>query len=570
MRMRKTSVIWSMALCSACSPGSGPSGNGADGTTEGNTTTGTTATTSSTTGDTTTSDVDTTPPPPYSPPEGMLRRLTRPQFANAIFDIFGYSVTTADLDADSYNGDFAVVGASSVATSALGVEQYNTAVQSAVLSKFSDATQAEQLIGCAPTAADDECALGYFANIGRRAWRRPLEQAEVDQLAEVARVAETELGTALEGVQWATVALFASPHFIYRPELGATGPDGTLKIIGYEMASRLSFLIWNSLPDNALLDDAEQGLLDTPTGVQAAAQRLLTSAKGRQAVGAFAEDYLRLDRILTQAKDPDLYPEYTPALQQGMVRDMRGVWELVAFDQDESAMSLFATNKVLANAELATLYGLDPTGLDSDTFKEFDLPENGPRLGILAKAGFLSQFANQKEGSPTLRGKFMREALMCQHIKPPPAGVVLDLKEPSSDMPMTKRDRLEQHRSDVTCAKCHAEMDPLGLPFESFDAIGKHRTLDHGLPIDPSGDFDGVAVADSIDLGSVIQSSDLVANCLVRKYYSYAVGHPEREVDEAVTDALTASFSGSGYRLKQLILDLVTHEAFSSVTAQTD
>ena len=164
----------------------------------------------------------------------------------------------------------------------------------------------------------------------------------------------------------------------------------------------------------------------------------------------------------------------------------------------------------------------------------------------------------------------MREAIMCQHVQPPPPGVALDLMEPTEEMPMTKRQRLARHSEDAVCAGCHAEMDPLGLPFESFDAIGEHRTLDRGLPIDPSGDFDGVAVADSVELGRVMSSSDLVADCLVRKYYSYAVGHEVRDVDESVTDALSASFSSSGYRLKQLILELVANEAFSTVTAQVD
>jgi hypothetical protein len=307
-----------------------------------------------------------------------------------------------------------------------------------------------------------------------------------------------------------------------------------------------------------------------PRGVLAAAERLLAAPEGRRAVGSFAEDYMRLDRVLTQAKDASLYPQYGPVLQQAMVRDMREVWEIVAFDEDSSALGLFSTRKAVVNAELAQVYGLDASGLSSDTFALLSLPENSPRIGILGKLAFLSQFANQKEGSPTLRGKFMREALMCTPVTPPPGNVALELPEPPADKPMTKRQRLEAHRTGASCALCHALMDPMGLPFETFDAIGSYRTTDHGLDIDASGEFDGIVVANPRELGEVMSSSQSVADCLVRKVYSYAVGHEERDVDAIVITALQDSFEASGYRLKQLLLDIASSEAFASVAPQTD
>jgi len=334
------------------------------------------------------------------------------------------------------------------------------------------------------------------------------------------------------------------------------------------MATRLAFLVWNSLPDDALLDQAGSGMLGTVDGVRTAVGRLLDASAGREAVGAFAEEYMRLDRIDTQAKDATLFPEYGPPLQAAMARDMREVWAAIAFDDRTSALDVFTTTKVVVNAELARVYGLDATGLDSNTFRSASLPPDSPRVGILGKPGFLSQFANQKEGSPTLRGKFMREALMCTPISPPPGDVDIVLEDPPADQPMTKRQRLEIHRTNDTCAGCHAMMDPLGLPLENFDAIGRYRTTDHGLPIDPSGDFDGAPVADARDLGFVVASSGAVAQCLVRKYYSYAVGHEERNVDGSVVNALAASFQASGFKLRDLVIDVVAHEAFSSVAPQ--
>lgn len=494
----------------------------------------------------------------------MTRRLTRAQFRNALHDLLAVEVNVAELEPDSWNGNFATVGAATVVTSEAGVEHYHAAIEAAVSAVFADAPRRAAFLGCTPSGdATDTCLRGFLETTGKRAWRRPLASAEVERLMNVAAGAASGLGDAIEGARWATVALLASPSFLYRPELGVGG-----RFSGLEMASRLSFLVWNSLPDAALLQAAERGELATTDGVRTAAARLLDAPAGRQAVGAFAEEYMRLDRVLTQAKDGGLFPEYGAALQAAMVRDMRGTWEVLAFDDHRSALELFSTDKVVVNAELARVYGLETSGLDSGTFRVMSLPPGQPRAGILGKAGFLSQFANQKEGSPTLRGKFIRDALMCRTIPPPPGNVNAMLEEPPADAPLTKRQRLEMHRSNPTCAGCHGMMDPLGLPLESFDAIGRFRTTDRGLPIDTTGEVDGQPIADARGLGDSLGASADVASCLVRRYYSYALGHEERDVDATVVSALTASFQASGYQLRDLIVDVVTSEAFSSVAAQ--
>ncbi len=395
-------------------------------------------------------------PPAFQPPTGMLRRLTRAQFRNAVRDVFGVDVNTANLDADSWNGNFAVIGAASVVSSERGIEQYQTAIETAVNAVFADATKRAQFIGCTPSGSmTDSCLRGYLQALGLRAWRRPLVSAELDRLMGVAVKASTELGAAIEGARWATVALFISPNFLYRPELGAMTASGSLRLTNYEIASRLSFLVWGSLPDKMLLDQAANGMLDSADGIRTATTRLLDAAAGREAVGAFAEEYMRLDRIGTQAKDPALYPDYNAALQTAMVRDMRGTWESIAFDDRTSALDLFTSTTVVVNSDLARLYGLDATGLTSTTFQTRALPADGPRLGILGKPGFLSEFANQKEGSPTLRGRFIREALLCMPIPSPPGDIDIVLEDPPPSMPQTKRQRLEVHRTETRCASCH-------------------------------------------------------------------------------------------------------------------
>jgi hypothetical protein len=507
-------------------------------------------------------------PPAFQAAPGMLRRLTRIQFRNAVRDVFGVEVNTQNLDADSWNDHFATIGASTVVTSETGVEQYGEAIEAAVNAVFADATKRAQFIGCTPTGqANDTCVRGYIQRLGLRAWRRPLTTAELDRFVALAAKAATDLGGAVEGARWATVALFTSPSFLYRPEFGAT-VNGSLRYTGYEMASRLAFLIWSSLPDQTLMDQAAGGMLGTAAGIRTAATRLLDAPAGRESVGAFAEEFMRVDRIATQAKDAGLYPEYTPALQAGMARDIKGTFEALAFDDKVSALDVFTTTKVVVNADLARLYGLDATGLTSTTFQVRSLPADGPRAGALTKAGFLSQFANQKEGSPTLRGKFIREALLCLAVPPPPGDVNTSLPDPPPNMPLTKRQRLELHRVNDACKACHGLMDPMGLPLENFDGVGKYRTTDHGLPIDASGALDGQNVTDARGLGVAASTSTTVAHCFVRRFYTYAVGHAERPVDGSVLNSLAASFQANGYKMRELILDVVTSDAFSSVAPQ--
>lgn len=505
-------------------------------------------------------------PPPFQPAAGMLRRLTRTQFRNAVKDVFNVEVNVGELDADSWNGYFANIGAATVVTSERGVEQYQSAIETAVNAVFADATKRMQLIGCAPTGRDnDTCIRTYLQTLGMRAWRRPLEAAELTALVTLATKAATDLGNAIEGARWATVALFTSPHFLYRPELGAPS-NGSHRYTGHEMASRLSFLIWNSIPDKMLLDQAST--LVTPDGIRAAAIRMLDAPAGREAVASFAEDYMRMDRVLTQAKDGALFPDYTPSLQSAMARDMRETWAANVFDDKASALDLFTTTKVYVNSELAKLYGIDATGLTPTTFAMRSLPADGPRAGILTKAGFLSQFANQHEGSPTLRGKFIRDALLCTPVPAPPGDVDVVLDDPPADMPQTKRQRLEMHRTAPACANCHAMMDPLGLPLENFDAIGKYRTTDHGLPIDASSEFDGTPVANARELGVAASKSIAAANCLVRRFYTYALGYQERREDGAILNTLAVKFQTTGFKLRELILDVVTSDAFTTTAPQ--
>jgi hypothetical protein len=248
-----------------------------------------------------------------------------------------------------------------------------------------------------------------------------------------------------------------------------------------------------------------------------------------------------------------------------MIAEIPAMFEALALDRGESALELFTTRNTLVTKELAAVYGLPTTGLSSTTLMSATLPANGLRAGLLGTAGFLSLYASQKEGSPTLRGKFIREILLCQTIPPPPPDVNMMLQDPPTGMVRTKREKLIQHENNPGCASCHKFMDPLGLTLENFDAIGKFRIADQGKTIDVSGDLDGTSFSGPIELGQQLAKRPEVAACMVRNIYRYGTGHVETPSEAPVISDLTARFEAGGYHLKDLMLDLVSSDGFRFV-----
>jgi hypothetical protein len=239
------------------------------------------------------------------------------------------------------------------------------------------------------------------------------------------------------------------------------------------------------------------------------------------------------------------------------------MFQALVFDRNASALELFTTRETLATNELAALYGLPTAGLTSALAK-VTLPADGLRAGLLGTAGILSMFASQKEGSPTTRGRFIREVLLCQHIDSPPPGVNTMFEDPPPGVTLTKREKLEQHQTG-TCRGCHALTDPPGLALENFDAIGKFRATDNGEAIDATGNIDDITFDGPIELGQLLASMPETAACLVRSIYRYGTGHVEVASEAPVVSDLTARFEASGFSLQQLMLDLVTSDGFRYV-----
>jgi hypothetical protein len=336
-------------------------------------------------------------PPAFESGPGRLRRLTRAQFESSLRDLLGADVPIGEVERDTERDGFAAVGASYAAVSGRAAEQYEAAIDKALGHVFADPARWTQRIGCRPSSPDDRACLEQLvAGFGRRAWRRPLSAAEIQRYATLAGNAARTLGDVGQGVMHAVSGLLASPNFIYRVELGAPDPAAPARhrYSAWEMASRLSYLIWDTTPDEALLAAAESGALDRPDGIRAQAQRLLASPRARAGLGAFAAQVTGLGDLENTPKND---PRYTPTLRAAMQAEVLRVYERL-LEPGQSALDLLDSTRTFANAELARLYGIaGPAGAE---LEPVELPAAGPRAGVLGTAAFLTLNSEQDGTSP--------------------------------------------------------------------------------------------------------------------------------------------------------------------------
>jgi hypothetical protein len=550
---------------------SGPNGAGASGPASGSSGAG--AIQPSGTGGTPASGTGTTDP--SAQPVANLHKLTIAEFTNSLHDLLGSNAPVAsELEPDQQLDGFRSVSASLVAISPMGVSQYETAINAATQFAFSTATQAATVLSCVPTSVTDtKCPLSQVLSaFGRRAFRRTLTTADVTRYVGVATdVAQEPGSTVLIGLQYAVSAILQSPEFLYRVELGAPSAQdgGRNKYTDFEMASRLASLLWVSVPDDTLLNAAASGALSTSAGVLSQATTMLASQKAHQSMANFASDLYGLDPssgtpLTTTFKDPTIYPNWTSTLPGAMQQELFMRIDDVAFTGDY--LSLYDSSTVFVNNELAVIYGLPQAAADG--FRRVTLPSGSPRAGLVGNAAILASNGLPQRSSPTLRGRFIAEQLLCKTVPPPPPGVnttVLDTLPPGSSVKAI----LEQHRANPACATCHAIMDPIGLGLENFDSVGAYRSSANGVPIDPTGDLDGVAFKDEASLATALRNHPQAAPCFVSKLYEQAQGRTPLAVDSPVLASLTTQFNTSGHRADQLLLDIVSSDAYRFVEIAT-
>jgi hypothetical protein len=502
-------------------------------------------------------------PPRFEPGALTLPRLTGTQYRNAIVDLFGLGLPAVELEPDTNPFLFTSIGASLSTVSARGVEGWDRAARALTGAIFADAPRRAALTGCTPDGTD-ACARSFLQRFMRRAWRRPIAPAELDRYVSLAR-ATTTPGEPWSGLRYATAGVLQSPHFVYRVELGEENA-GRRKYTAHEMASRLAFTLWDTLPDDALLAAADDGSLAREDGVRAQAERLLRSPRARAGVRAFFTQYLGLSALDHLSRDAAQFPQMTSTLGEAMRREVELLVEDAVFTQDNDIRELFSARQTFVNPELARLYGIEyPAGAEG--FVRVALPEASQRGGLLTTGAVLAITSHQNSTSPTARGRFISDRLRCEPVPDPPGNVQFDLAQPDGGARLTLRQRLERHRSNPACAACHLITDPLGLGFENFDAIGALRTVEEGLPVDANGEINGQPFFGARALGERIARDPRVTRCMIRQLYRYAQGRLDAAGEEATLVQLTQRLEDNGYRFKRLLVELVASEGFRFAAA---
>ncbi len=430
---------------------------------------------------------------------------------------------------------------------------------------FSDPARRIDVLGCVPVSGADACVDSIVRDLGRRIYRRPLAEAEVARWLSVSHQAGAT--DPWDGPRFAIWGMLQSPHFLYRSGAGEPDPaDPTRRrYTSYEMAERLSFFFWNTTPDAELLDAAERGELVDDAGLYDQAMRLAEDPRTRDAVQDFFAQYLDLGRLESVERSPERYPEWSETMAESMEMELRLLVDDIVFRRGGDMRTLFDTRRTFVNSELAALYGVEAPGASPIAFVPVELPADGPRAGILTFGAFLAMNAHESETSPTLRGKYVRERVLCQSVPAPPDDVNIDLT-PRDGESRTLRERLEEHRSNPACASCHAFIDPPGFLFESFDSIGRFRTEVDGFALDTSGDLDGTPLADARDLSAALRDDARVPACIVRQLYRHANARLELASEEAALVELETAFAESGYRFRDLMVAMALSEGFRTIS----
>jgi Protein of unknown function (DUF1592)/Protein of unknown function (DUF1588)/Protein of unknown function (DUF1587)/Protein of unknown function (DUF1595)/Protein of unknown function (DUF1585) len=497
-----------------------------------------------------------------------LRRLTHSQFNHTVRDLLGDQTSPANQfpPEDFINGFRNQSQAQSL--SPLLIEAYSAAAERLARNAFRGG-DTRKLIPCKPSPA---CGARFVREFGLKAFRRPLEPVEIKRY-------EALLNTEkdfIKGVQLVVEAMLQSSSFLFR--LDETSEP---KWKPYVTASRLSYSLWDSMPDAELLAAAARGDLSTAQGVEKAARRMLDHPHAREAMDEFVSQWLRFDRILTASKDKRKYPQFTRETAVAMTEEARAfVGDLVW--NNRNFMELFTAKYGYPDSDLAAIYGVAAPA------KEFDrvpFPSGSQRAGVLGQGLFLAVTAKPDDSAPTARGLFVREQFLCQHVPEPPAGVNTNLPPITEAKPQTNRDRMSEHVTNPSCATCHKLIDPIGFGLERFDAIGIQRdkfklTFGAGrreggnrrapgktveLDIDATGYVAGLPNSDfssPSQLGAVLARSAQCQECIVKQYFRYTAGRLETPADRPSIRQILDDFRNSQFRFKEMMVSMVRLREF--------
>ena len=497
-----------------------------------------------------------------------LRLLTESQYRNVIADVFGEHIeVAARFDPIVRVEGLLAIGAGRATVTPFGVERYIALARSIATQVMTEGNR-ELLVSCQPAQGatfDAQCAERFIAQTGRYLFRRPLAAAEVASFVQLAERAAATRGDFHAGLAYGLQAMLASPEFLFVAENVVTDKKGQPQLDGYSRATRLSLFLWNTTPDEALLAAAERGELDDMRGIRRQVERMMASTRFETGVRAFFTDMLALDDFQTLEKDSSLYPAFSLAVANDAREQVLRTLVEMLLVREEDYRDIFTTRRTVMSGPLGLVYRV-PAASPSGGWVPFEFPEGDPRAGIQTQLSFVALHSHPGKSSPTLRGKAIRELLLCQRVPDPPGSVNFDLFNDPNSASKTARDRLVRHSTDPSCSGCHKLMDPIGLALENFDGAGQQRGYENGELIDTSGEINGIRFTDSSGLGSALRDDPAVPACLVRRAYTYAAGRPIQRSERKLLNHFEDEFAAEDFRLRELISDIATSDALYAVS----
>jgi hypothetical protein len=451
-----------------------------------------------------------------------VRRLNRPEYNNTVADLLGTKLTPADnFPSDDLGAEFDTVG-SALSLAPEYIDNYESSATSLITDLFADATRQKKIVTCDVTTGGDACAKTILSAFARKAWRRPVTTDEVTALMAPMTTAKTLGLTPVDGIKAALTGVLINPFFLYKLEMDPDPNSGTpRKLNSYEVATRLSYALWSTMPDDALSAAADAGQLMTDDQVTAQVTRMLADPRADTMLDNFAAKWLDTGNG-SYDFDAKLFPKYTTTLATSMKGEARRYMQEFLHNP-LSVTGLIDSRFTFVDATLATFYGLTRTGAANATdFVKVDTTGT-QRDGLLTLGAFLMTTSYTNRTSPVRRGEYVFRRLLCDVVPDPPPNVPM-LSE-TAVPGQTLRQRLELHRAKPECSPCHNLMDPIGFGLENYDAIGAYRTTDSGAAVDSKGMLtDGTMFSGAVELAGIMAKDTRLPQCVTEKFMTFAIG----------------------------------------------
>ncbi len=509
--------------------------------------------------------------------ETFTRRLSPAQYRTIIADVFGRDIKIGGrFDPGVRVDGLLEVGAGQVSISPAGMEQYDSMARS-IANQVVDERHRNILIPCEPEnieRPDDSCAQKFLSDVGQLLYRRPLTGLELELQVSAAREATAIEKDFYKGLALSLAGMLSQPQFLFRQEVFVPDPDhpGEYRLDAYSKASRLSFFLWNSGPDRKLLAAAADGTLDTQEGLTREVERMVASPRLEASIRAFFSDMFEFEKFDALIKDTEIYPKYSSQVaQDAREQTLKTVVDLVLTRQGDYR-DIFTTKKTFLTKTLAAVYQVPftmsvPNG-SPDAWGPYEFSTDDPRGGILTQVSFVSLHSHPGRSSPTLRGKALREVMLCQKVPSPPGDVDFTLvQDTASQEYKTTRARLNAHSEQPACAGCHKITDPMGFALENFDGGGGWQTVENGVEIDVSGALDGVKFEGGLGLGTAVRDHPATTSCLVNRLAAFALGRSPIRDENPWIEALQKTFADNGYGIPALMQKIATSSELYSVPA---